>query len=58
MTIRLSEDHPDIGAHLMGIVSFALKYRHTFYVMALAMFVLGMAAILSQKTSSRGLTSP
>src|SRR5947209_16604176 len=30
----------------MGIVRFALKYRHTFYVMALAMLVLGVSAIL------------
>ncbi|WP_407148932.1 efflux RND transporter permease subunit [Bradyrhizobium sp. ORS 86] len=31
----------------MAIVRFALKYRHTFYVMALAMLVLGVSAILS-----------
>ncbi|WGR68631.1 MULTISPECIES: efflux RND transporter permease subunit [unclassified Bradyrhizobium] len=31
----------------MGIVRFALKYRHTFYVMAVAMLVLGTSAILS-----------
>lgn len=31
----------------MGIVRFALKYRHTFYVMALAMLILGTSAILS-----------
>lgn len=31
----------------MGIVRFALKYPHTFYVMALAMLILGVSAILS-----------
>ncbi|KWV52842.1 RND transporter [Bradyrhizobium macuxiense] len=31
----------------MGIVRFALKYPHTFYVMALVMLVLGISAILS-----------
>ena len=31
----------------MGIVRFALKYPHTFYVMALTMLVLGVSAIFS-----------
>jgi hypothetical protein len=34
----------------MGIVRFALRYRHTFYVMALAMLLLGVSAVVfSQK---------
>jgi len=31
----------------MGIVAFALRYRHTFYVLALMMLFLGGSAILT-----------
>lgn len=31
----------------MGIVSFALRYRHTFYVLALMMLFLGGTAIIT-----------
>lgn len=44
-SVRCGITH-DIGNGAMGIVRFALKYRHTFYVMALAMLILGTSAIL------------
>ena len=31
----------------MGIVAFALRYRHTFYVLALMMLFLGGSAIIT-----------
>jgi multidrug efflux pump subunit AcrB len=33
----------------MGIVRFALRYSHTFYIMALAMLILGMSAIVASQ---------
>ena len=41
----------------MGIVGFALRYRHTFYVLALMMLFLGDRAILTtpKDISPKGL---
>ena len=33
----------------MGIVQFALRYSHTFYVMALAMLILGVSAVIASQ---------
>ena len=57
MTIRAAErgaavlsappQFSKIGERDMGIVGFALRYRHTFYVLALMMLFLGGSAILT-----------